>query len=316
MSNLLYSMGRPKRTITLPARYVTDNAEYSDEGGLKLQSDDSYTRHVQAALTSVLQLDSELEIDLVEHDLPSVTALLANADSNINLHQLPIDDPSAEDPQTIKEAQHSIYWAQWLAAIYEELEALKAKGVYEEVDSLPPDRRPVGSKWVLHIKRNSDSHISRFKARLVAKGFTQIPGQDFTYTFAPVARWDSIRTILVIAAFQNLELRHIDIKTAFLNGPLDEEIYMRKPEILGPGFWRLLKGLYGLKQAGRSWYLEFNEKYESLGFKRCQSDWSVHVRITRTRNPCRRQVSMTSSLHPQAVLSLTTSLSHSELSSK
>lgn len=136
----------------------------------------------------------------------------------------------------------------------------------------------MGAKWVLHIKRNADGHISRFKARLVAKGFTQIPGQDFTYTFAPLARWDSIRTLLAIAASQDLHLRHIDIKTAFLNGPLDEEIYMRAPEFAGSGIWKLQKGLYGLKQAGRQWYLTFNEKYTTLGFKRLETDWSVHVR--------------------------------------
>lgn len=150
--------------------------------------------------------------------------------------------------------------------------------MYDEVSSLPPGRKAIDAKWVLHIKRNEDGQISRFKARLVAKGFNQIPGQDFNYTFAPVARWDSIRTVLAIAAVRNLYLRHVDIKTAFLNGPLGEEIYLKKPSIAGDGFWRLKKGLYGLKQAGRTWYLEFNDKYQSLGFIRCESDWSVHVR--------------------------------------
>lgn len=66
----------------------------------------------------------------------------------------------------------------------------------------------------------------------------------------------------------------------FLNGPLEEEIYMRKPGVIGPGIWHLRKGLYGLKQSGRTWYLEFNEKFQSIGFKRCKSDWSVHRRGT------------------------------------
>lgn len=77
---------------------------------------------------------------------------------------------------------------------------------------------------------------------------------------------------------EDLELQHIDIKTTFFNGPLEEEIYLQKPKIPGPGFWKLKKGLYGLKQAGRSWHLEFNAKYTSLGFARCKSDWSVHDR--------------------------------------
>ena len=126
--------------------------------------------------------------------------------------------------------------------MYEELEALKIKKVYIEVSSLPPGRKAIDTKWVLHIKRNEDGKIFRFKARLVAKGFSQIPGQDFNYTFAPVARWDSTRLILAIAALNDLYLRHIDIKTAFLNGPLSEEIYVKKPAIVGEGFWKLKKG--------------------------------------------------------------------------
>jgi hypothetical protein len=190
----------------------------------------------------------------------------------------PIDDSEAKDPKTIREAQLSVYWAHWLAALHEELESLKAKGVYVEVDTIPPGRKPVDSKWVLHIKRDGNGLISRFKARLVAKGFTQIPGQDFTYTFAPVARWESIRILLSIVATYDWELRQIDVKTAYLNGNLEEEIYMKKPDILGPGFWRLLKGLYGLKQSGRTWYLELNDKLQTIGLRRLESDWSFHIR--------------------------------------
>jgi Reverse transcriptase (RNA-dependent DNA polymerase) len=75
-------------------------------------------------------------------------------------------------------------------------------------------------------------------------------------------------------------LHHIDIKTAFLNGPLDEELYMWKPDGLRTGFWQLLKGLYGLHQAGRQWYLHLNERFEAMGFKQTDSDWSVHQRFT------------------------------------
>ena len=106
-------------------------------------------------------------------------------------------------------------------------------------------------KWVLHIKRDKSNAISRFKACLVAKGFTQIPGQDFNYTFAPVARWDSIRTVLSLAAVHDYELRQLDVKTAYLNRPLDEEIYMHAPPGSDTPYWRLWKGLYGLQQAGR-----------------------------------------------------------------
>jgi hypothetical protein len=111
----------------------------------------------------------------------------------------PINNPNEKDPKTLREAQASMYWSHWLIAVHEELEALKAKGVHKDVDKLPPNRKAVKSKWVLHIKRDQDGLITQFKARLVAKGFTQIPGQDFNYTFAPVARLESIWTLLNLA---------------------------------------------------------------------------------------------------------------------
>ena len=82
----------------------------------------------------------------------------------------------------------------------------------------------------------------------------------------------------LIAALYDWEIKHINIKTAFLNGPLEEELYMRKPEILGPGYWKLEKGLYGLRQAGCQWYLDLNDKFGEISFKRAESDWCVHLR--------------------------------------
>jgi hypothetical protein len=174
--------------------------------------------------------------------------------------------------------------------MHEELEALKAKEVYEEVSELPHGRKAVKCKWVLCIKRDKDGQISCFKGRLVAKGFTQIFGQDFTFTFAPVARWESIRSILCIATLNDLELRHIDVKSAYLNAPLEEEIYMVAPEGCKTPYWRLRKGLYGLRQAGRQWYLHLHQAYTSLGFTRCKSDWSVYVR----KSPTSLSISATS----------------------
>src|SRR5260370_2556189 len=166
--------------------------------------------------------------------------------------------------------------------MHEELKALKAKNVYKEVEDLPQGRKAVQCKWVVHIKWNKDGQISQFKGRLVMKGFTQISGQDYTFTFAPVARWDSIHSILCIAALNNLELCHIDIKNAYLNAPLEEEIYMVAPEGCGTRYWRLQKGLYGLQQAGRQWYLTLHKPYLSLGFSRCESDWIVYSRRSAT----------------------------------
>lgn len=121
------------------------------------------------------------------------------------------------------------------------------------------------------IKCDKASNISRFEACLVVKGFTQIPGQDFTFTFVPVARWDSIRPLLCIAAIRDYEIHqldHLDVKTAYLNGPLEEEIYLRVPEgfTFSSPYWRLCKGLYGLRQAGHQWYLTLHDTYTVLGY--------------------------------------------------
>jgi hypothetical protein len=256
--------GRPKRETRRPSRF--DDYVDSDiivQQLLCLDDDDSELS---------FPLEEESSFFSVVHSLASTDAILCS------LH-----DDDASDPQTIAEAKRSKYWTNWLSAIHEELESLKTKGVYEEVTSMPPNRKAVQCKWVLHIKRDKDGTISRFKARLVAKGFTQIPGQDFTFTFAPVARWDSIRSILCIAALHDYELRQLDVKTAYLNGPLEEEIYMRAPDGFSSArkpFWRLQKGLYGLRQAGRQWYLTLHDAYVDLGFTRCQSDWSVYTRRT------------------------------------
>jgi hypothetical protein len=254
----------------MPARYVINHAELSSEGG---------ENPIMLLLEDKID-ELQIELDRKTADIPGIQQALIDAEVafvNASLTE-PIDDPDARDPATIQEAKLSVYWTEWLAALYEELEGLKAKGVYEEVDELPPGRKAVGNKWVLHIKRDKDFKITRFKARLVAKGFTQIPGQDFTFTFAPTARWESIRTLLTLTALYDWELRQVDVKTAFLNGPLDEEIYMHKPDILGKGYWRLRKGLYGLKQSGRQWYLDLHSKLQSIGFRHIEPDWSVHIR--------------------------------------
>ena len=230
-------------------------------------------------LVQQLLLLDDAEIDVPIDPQKSLLSLIDDiASSDAILCTLRDDD--APDPATISEARKSKYWTEWLAAMHEELASLKAKGVYEEVDSLPAGRKAVQCKWVLRIKRDKIGDISRFKARLVAKGFTQIPGQDFTFTFAPVARWDSIRSLLSIAATQDYELRQLDVKTAYLNGPLEEEIYMRVPDgfTFSSPYWRLRKGLYGLRQAGRQWYLTLHDAYTALGYTRCQSDWSVYTR--------------------------------------
>jgi hypothetical protein len=122
-----------------------------------------------------------------------------------------------------------------------------------------PKQNVVGTKWVFHNKQDEHGVVTRNKARLVEKGYAQFAGLDFEETFAPVARLESIRILLAYAAHHSFRLFQMDVKSAFLNGPIKEEVYMEQP----PGFeddrypdhvFKLSKALYGLKQAPRAWY--------------------------------------------------------------
>jgi Reverse transcriptase (RNA-dependent DNA polymerase) len=137
--------------------------------------------------------------------------------------------------------------------------------------NLPKDRKAVKCKWVYRIKFGANGKPNRFKAHLVAKGFTQILGLDYDETFSPVACLDSIRILLALATLEDWEIHQIDVKTAFLNGDLDEEIYMQQPE----GFitagqsgkvCRLYKALYRLKQALQQWHRKLHSALGKIGF--------------------------------------------------
>jgi hypothetical protein len=130
-----------------------------------------------------------------------------------------------EDPKTIKEAFLRQESEEWKEAMKNEFNSLKKNKTWEIVDR-PSDRKVIGCKWVLKTKFNSDGTIARRKARLVAKGYAQLPGIDFQETFAPVSRLCSARLIMAIAAQYNLIVHQLDFVTAYLNGDIDEEIYM------------------------------------------------------------------------------------------
>lgn len=152
------------------------------------------------------------------------------------------------DPLTLKEALASSHKDEWLAACMYEINALHHTNTWELVD-LPKGRKQVKNKWVFKLKENGT-----YRAHLVAKGFTQVHGIDYDETFSPVARYDSVRLILVLAAKEDWELHGMDVKSAFLNGVLDEEIYMEQPKGFAEAgledkVCRLIKAIYGLKQA-------------------------------------------------------------------
>lgn len=186
-----------------------------------------------------------------------------------------------DDPSTFKEVQSRPDWLEWKAAMDAEISQLHQLGTYS-LEEPPSDRKPIGCRWVYTIKRDPLGNIVKYKARLVAQGFSQIPGQDFLETYAPVMRLESYRALLALAAPNDWEIHQIDVVGAYLNGELDETIYMRQPpgyEDGSPRACRLHKALYGLKQAGRVWNVKFNEVFvDSLSYTRLQSDFCVYIR--------------------------------------
>ena len=187
-----------------------------------------------------------------------------------------------DEPTTYEEAMTRPDAHLWLAAIQAEYQSQQTAGTYE-LTELPSGRLPIGCKWVFKIKRRADGSIDRYKARLVAKGYSQKEGLDYKETFAPVAKFASIRTLLALAAHQDYEVHQMDVKTAFLNGDLDVDLYMQQPEgfvVAGQEHLvcKLRKSIYGLKQAGRAWFEKINAALIRIDFSPLDSDHCVYVR--------------------------------------
>ncbi|CAJ2658083.1 unnamed protein product [Trifolium pratense] len=187
-----------------------------------------------------------------------------------------------EDPANLQEALSSMDADLWQEAINDEMDSLESNKTWHLVD-LPPGCKPIGCKWILKKKLKPDGTVEKYKARLVAKGFRQRENIDFFDTFSPVTRITSIRVLISIAAIYNLIVHQMDVKTAFLNGDLEEEIYMEQPE----GFvihgqetkvCKLDKSLYGLKQTPKQWHEKFDNLMILNGFRLNESDKCIYYK--------------------------------------
>ncbi|KAD3642279.1 hypothetical protein E3N88_31503 [Mikania micrantha] len=184
-----------------------------------------------------------------------------------------------EEPTSFRLAKGKREWDQAMASEMASIEKNKTWVLTE----LPSEHRPIGLKWIFKVKKNAQGDVIRHKARLVAKGYIQEHGIDYDEVFAPVARMETIRLILALAAQKGWAVHHLDVKTAFLHGDLKEDVFVSQPE----GFiktgrehmvYKLSKALYGLKQAPRAWNLKLNGVLKEYGFRRCKLEQAVYIR--------------------------------------
>jgi hypothetical protein len=159
------------------------------------------------------------------------------------------------EPSSFQEAADQQVW--WDAMV-EEYTSIMKNDVWDIVPR-PEGKSVVSSRWLYKIKHVADGSIEKFKARFVARGFSQREGVDYEETFAPVARYTSIRAVMSLVSFMGWRIHQMDVKTTFLNGIIEEEVYIEQPqgfEVSGKEshVCRLKKALYGLKQAPRAWY--------------------------------------------------------------
>ncbi|GKA54879.1 putative RNA-directed DNA polymerase [Tanacetum coccineum] len=183
------------------------------------------------------------------------------------------------EPECYAEAMEDEHKKEWFEAMEDEMNSLHENNTFELV-KLPKGKRALKNKWVYKLKTEEHTSRPRYKARLVVKGFSQKRGIDFDEIFSPVVKMGSIRVVLGLAASLDLEVEQMDVKTAFLHGDLDKEIYMEQPEgfqVKGKEGYvcRLQKSLYGLKQAPRQWYKKFESVIGKQGYRKTSSDHCV-----------------------------------------
>jgi hypothetical protein len=189
----------------------------------------------------------------------------------------------AADPPSYREAMKSIFKDEWRRATMIEMEALRALGAWILVVR-PEGAHVVGSRWVFKTKRNERGEVVKFKARFVAQGFSQVPGQDFTDTFAPVTRFTSVRIVLALAQKFGWMLHNMDVDNAFLNAPVNEDIYVRQAEGFeewGPNgeelVYKLNKSLYGCRQAPHNWNADIDAWLRKYGVEPTKADPCLYV---------------------------------------
>lgn len=187
-----------------------------------------------------------------------------------------IEISSNDAPSTFKKIYGRPDASKWMEAIQSENVSIDSHHVFQSVDELPPGKSAIKVKYIFKRKDNG-----RYKARLVAMGYSQIPGLDFNQTYAPVVSKQSLRTLFALASMEKWNIFQMDVKTAFLHAPLQEDIYVEAcdgMQVPKGSFLKLKKSLYGLKQAPREWYLQLSKFICDQGFVKSKADAGVYFK--------------------------------------
>lgn len=197
------------------------------------------------------------------------------------LYKTYTEEINNKNPSSYSEVMHAVDKDSWITAMQDEYNSLIERNTWILVDR-PEHKKVIPCKWVYKLKRDALGNPVKYKARLVAKGYAQEAGVDYDETFSPVVRNSSLRLLLAFAVDNEYKLKHLDVDTAFLNGDLDEEVFMQQPV----GFTQengkvclLKKSLYGLKQASRAWNKRLDETLKGLGFSRTSSESCVYTKL-------------------------------------
>ena len=199
--------------------------------------------------------------------------------------QFTVDD---DEPKSVTDALNSKNSGKWMQALEAEYNSLVKSETWELV--IPPDDACiVGSKWVFKVKRKANGKVDRYKARLVAQGYSQTYGIDYEKVFSPVARYSSIRTLLTLANAHDLEIHQMDVTTAFLNGSLEHDIYMKQPEgFVDPKYpdhvCKLKRSIYDLKQSARCWNQTLDVFLLKNGYRKSNADSCIYVKSVKQKN--------------------------------
>ena len=205
----------------------------------------------------------------------------------VYLQELDYNIGAKSDPETFSQAMSSKESNSWYSSMKEKMNSMTSNRVWDLVE-LPNGVKAVGCKWVFKTKNDSLGNIERHKARLVAKGFTQREEINYTETFSPVSKKDSLRIIMALVAHFDFDLHQIDVKTTFHNGNLEEEVYIKQLEGFSSSegenlVCKLKKSICGLKQASYQWYLKFHEVITSFSFEENIIDQCIYQKVSESK---------------------------------